>query len=172
MSRILLADESPHAQRMGETILRDEGFEVVTVTDGDTAILRLNDVDPDLILADAALPKRSGYELCQYVKTHPRHRFTRVVLTAGASAPFDDDRARRVGCDASLRKPFEATAVLETVRPLAELATRERGAGEPAAEPEIDRERIRAAVVLALDAAMPAMIAELTEKVVLALKEK
>lgn len=161
--RILLADESPHAQRMGESILRDEGFEVVTVTDGDTAILRLADVDPDLILADTALPKRSGYELCQYVKTHPRHNTTRVVLTAGAAAVFDEERARRVGSDASIRKPFEASAVLDTLRPLLELARKSREERGPAPESTVDRERIRAAVTLALDAAMPAMIAELTE---------
>src|SRR5579864_4833139 len=52
MSRILLADDSPHAQRMGERILREEGFEVVSLTDGNTTLLRLDDVDPDLILAD------------------------------------------------------------------------------------------------------------------------
>ena len=54
MSRILLADDSPHAQRMGERILRDEGYEVVTVSDGDSALMRLEDVDPDLVLADVA----------------------------------------------------------------------------------------------------------------------
>ncbi len=171
MSRILLADESPHAQRMGESILRDEGFEVVTVTDGETAIRRLADVDPDLVLADAALPKRSGYELCQYIKTHPRHSLTRVILTAGASATFDDEHARRVGSDASLRKPFEASAVLDTVRPLIELAATERAARVPEADSTVDRDRIRAAVTLALDAAMPAIITELTERVTAALKE-
>jgi len=57
MSRILLADDSPHAQRMGERILREEGFEVVTVTDGETALIRLPDVDPDLIMADVFLPQ-------------------------------------------------------------------------------------------------------------------
>ena len=40
MSRILLADDSPHAQRMGERILREEGFEVVSLTDGDAALWR------------------------------------------------------------------------------------------------------------------------------------
>jgi DNA-binding response OmpR family regulator len=65
MNRILLADDSPHAQRMGERILREEGFEVVTVTDGDTALIRLKDVDPDLILADAFLPGKSGYDICR-----------------------------------------------------------------------------------------------------------
>ena len=74
MSRILLADDSPHAQRMGERILRDEGFEVVSVTDGETAMIRLSDVDPDLVLADAFLPRRSGLEICREVKTNPRFR--------------------------------------------------------------------------------------------------
>ena len=58
MTRILLADDSPHAQRMGERILREEGFEVVTVTDGQTALMRLADVDPDVVFADVSLPRR------------------------------------------------------------------------------------------------------------------
>jgi CheY-like chemotaxis protein len=60
MSRILLADDSPHAQRMGELILREEGYEVVTITDGATVLLRLPDVDPDLILVDVTMPTKSG----------------------------------------------------------------------------------------------------------------
>ena len=55
MSRILLADDSPHAQRMGERILRDEGHEVVVVSDGRVALLRLEDSQPDLIIAATGL---------------------------------------------------------------------------------------------------------------------
>src|SRR5512142_1980581 len=108
MSRILLADDSPHAQRMGERILADEGYEVVTVSDGDSALVRLEDVDPDLVVADLVMPKRTGYEICQYVKISPRHRHTRVILTAGALDPLDDAEVKRVRADAVLRKPFEA----------------------------------------------------------------
>ena len=126
MSRILLADDSPHAQRMGECILREEGFEVVSVTDGETALVRLADVDPDVILASVLLPRKNGYEICRYVKEHVRQRHTRVVLTAGAQDPFDEEEARRVQADASLRKPFEATLLLQTVKPLVEAAQRER----------------------------------------------
>ena len=69
MSIILLADDSPHAQRMGERILREEGFEVVSVTDGETAMLRMPDVDPDLVIADVFLPGRSGFEMCRAIKS-------------------------------------------------------------------------------------------------------
>src|ERR1700679_1825426 len=127
MSRILLADDSPHAQRMGERILREEGFEVVSLTDGNAALVRLADVDPDLILADVFLPGKSGIELCRYVKSEPRFKHVRVVLTAGLLEPFDEDEARRAGCDAILKKPFEATKVVSTIGPLVREAQLARG---------------------------------------------
>lgn len=127
MSRILLADDSPHAQRMGERILGDEGYEVVSVTDGETAVLRLDDVDPDVILADVFLPGRSGVEICRYVKGNARHRHARVILTAGLLETFDEAEARAAGADAIIKKPFEASVVLDTVRPLAVEAHLSRG---------------------------------------------
>ena len=187
MSRILLADDSPHAQRMGERILREEGFEVVSLTDGDAAVLRLADVDPDLILADVFLPGKSGFELCRHVKGDPQRRHVRVVLTAGLLEPFDEEEATRAGCDAILKKPFEASKVMETIHPLVKAAQLARGlfaealvsaassppvpaaSNPPPAAPEIDPERIRAAITLALDAALPAMIGEITERVLIAL---
>ena len=173
MSRVLLADDSPHAQRIGEDILREEGYEVVTVTDGDTALVRLDDVDPDLILADVRLPLKSGYEICRHVRSHPRFRHLRVVLTAGALEHLDEEEARRAQADALIRKPFEASALLATVKPLVDSAllarTQEAPDGSAPPHSPIDPECVRAAVTLALDAAMPAMIDEITEKVLVAL---
>src|ERR1700687_5890429 len=167
MSRILLADDSPHAQRMGERMLREEGFEVVSRTDGDAAVLRLADVDPDLILADVFLPGKSGFDLCRHVKSDPHLRHVRVVLTAGLLEPFDEAEATRAGCDAILKKPFEASKVMETIHPLVKEAQLARGlfaealasaaaappsqqssGPAPAAAPEIDPQRIRAAITL------------------------
>lgn len=181
MSRILLADDSPHAQRMGERILLEEGYEVVTVTDGETALIRLEDVDPDVILADVFLPFKSGYELCRQVKADPRHRHTRVVLLAGPLEAVEEDELRSAQADGLLRKPFEASVMLSTIRPLVEAARAERDpealAEAPAAEgaprrprpapapPEPDPERIRAAITLALDAALPALAEQISQRV-------
>ncbi len=181
MSRILLADDSPHAQRMGELILREEGHEVVTVTDGQTAMVRLGDVQPDLILVHINIPHRSGYDVCDYVKRSPRHRHTKVVLTAGALESFDDEEVQRVGADGTLRKPFEASVVLETIKPLLEAVPSDKGETEdmpseqapyPVPTPRvtiIDPERVRAAVTLALDASMVQLVDQITEKVLVAL---
>lgn len=134
--RVLLADDSPHAQRMGERILREEGYEVVTVTDGETALLRLEDVDPDVILVDVFLPLKSGYEICRKVKADPRHQHAGVVLIAGLLEPVDEEEAQKAGSDAVLKKPFEASVVLGTIRPLMEQSRTARGLpAEPAESP-------------------------------------
>jgi len=164
MTRILLADDSPHAQRMGEQILR------------------LEDVDPDLVLVNVRMPHRSGYEICQYVKLSPRHKHVRVILTAGMKDQLDEAEAHRAQADGIVQKPFQASVLLDAVKPLAEMAAKERGsAPPPAAAPAkhpalrapvvalIDPERVRAAVTVALDAALPAIIEEITEKVLVAI---
>ena len=177
MSIILLADDSTHAQRMGERILRDEGYEVVSLTDGDTAAMRLADVDPDLVIADVFLPGQNGFELCRHVKAKSRH--VRVILTAGLLENFNEEDARNAGCDAILRKPFEASVVMETIRPLVREARLARGlfadalaAAAPISDapfsapaPPPDPARIEAAIAEALEAALPSLIREVTEKV-------
>ena len=95
MARVLLADDSPHAQRMGERILREGGHEVTAAMDGERALMRLSEVDPDVVVVDAFLPYRDGYELCDFIKSHPQFRHVRVVLTAGLLEPLDEQRADR-----------------------------------------------------------------------------
>ncbi len=188
MSRLLLVDDSPHAQRMGERILSDEGYEVVTVSNADAALVRLDDVDPDVVLADTVMPGRNGYDICQYIKMSPRHRHVRVILTAGVLEPFDETHLQRAAADGTLKKPFEASALLAAVKPLAEEAARLRaenapgsepgsavtGAGRPAAPVApfiavVDAEQVRAAVTVALDASMGAMVDEIARRVLDAL---
>jgi CheY-like chemotaxis protein len=189
-SRILLADDSPNAQRMGERILREEGFEVVTVTNGDTALIRIPDVDPDVVIADVYLPGQSGFDLCRHIKSQPELRHVQVVLTAGMLEPFNEEEATAAGCDGILKKPFEASVVVDLIKPLIDASQFARGLfgeqveirrvaveeavtaaveKERAARPDIDPERVRAAITLALDAALPTMIEEITERVLVAL---
>jgi CheY-like chemotaxis protein len=165
MSVILLADDSPHAQRMGERILSGEGYQVVWVGDGEAAALRLPEIDPDVVVADANLPGLSGIELCRYIKSSCRH--VRVILTAGQIEEIDESAARRAGCDAILRKPFEASVMLDTLRPLAVKAQQGRKTAAPAATLRTDD--IRAAVEHAVEAELPRFLDELTQKVLTAL---
>ena len=188
MSRILLVDDSPHAQRMGERILADEGYEVVTVSNADSALIRLDDVDPDVVLADTVMPGRTGFDICHYLKMSPRHRHVRVILTAGVLENLDEEQAKRVDADSTLKKPFEASALLAAVKPLADAAAAARkealpgksGASHAADAPKmpapfvavVDSEQVRAAVSIALDAGMENIVEEITRRVVSALTAK
>jgi CheY-like chemotaxis protein len=187
MTRILLVDDSPHAQRMGERILSEEGYEVVTVSNADSALIRLEDVDPDIVIADTVMPGRTGYDICQYIKMSPRHRYVRVIVTAGVLETLDEEHARQVEADGVLKKPFEATVLLAAIKPLAEAAKADREAQAPdapkpagavvkkAAAPFIavvDEEQVRAAVTVALDASMASMVDEITKRVLAALASK
>jgi CheY-like chemotaxis protein len=180
MNRVLLADDSPHAQRMGERILREEGFEVVTVSDGDTAMLRLKDADPDVVIADISMPGINGYQICEYVKANLPGAI--VALTASAMEPFDDAEVARVRPDATLKKPFESTLLLDLAnrakgtRPRHEEAE-DAESPKPASRPGrgvvvLDPEQVHAAVTVALDAAMPGLVDQITEKVLLSLNLK
>jgi hypothetical protein len=99
---------------------------------------------------------------------------------------LNEEEARNAGCDAILRKPFEASVVMGMIRPLLRDAQLARGlfaeamasfqpvpvsdAAPAQAAPEpFDPERIQAAITLALDAALPALVREITEKVLVAL---
>ena len=185
-TRVLLADDSPHAQRMGERILREEGYEVITAVHGDEAAACLAEMQPDLVLVDVFLPGRSGYDLCRFIRSDASLRHAGVILIAGLLEPVDEEEAKAAGADAVLKKPIEASAVIGAAQPLIDRARYARGLFSEAEEaalptvapatparplqpPEIDPERVRAAVTLALDRSMPSLIQEITEKVVIAL---
>ena len=156
---------------MGGQILRQEGFEVETVGDGAEAAARLSSFDPLVILADVHLPVKSGYDLSREAKSLVDG--VAVILTLGAMAGVpDSDRIRECGCDATIGKPFEATALIETVKRLASGAEAVRASRRPKAAPaEVDRERVEAAVTLALEASLPSLIQEITERVLIALRK-
>src|ERR1700689_2773977 len=177
MSRILLADDSPHAQRMEERILRDEGHEVITGSDGLVAMLRLKDALPDLIIADISMPEVSGYELCEYIKSNGG---APVFLTAGAVEPIDDDEVARVRADGVLKKPFEASLLLKAVgqftrapkttpHSVSQSPHGPQTARAPRSVVVLDPDQVRSAVPVALDAAMPALIDEISARVLSAL---
>ena len=118
MSLVLIADDNPHAHRMGRQILTQEGHEVVTVSNGDEALQYLASNRPDLIMADTRMPGPNGYEVCRAVKQGGRLPGVRVVLLAGPLEPFDPALADQVGSDAVLHKPLDAYSLIETINKL------------------------------------------------------
>jgi twitching motility two-component system response regulator PilH len=110
--RILLADDSVTAQNMGRRILTDAGYDVLTVNNGSAALKKIAENKPDLIVLDVYMPGYGGLEVCQRIKESHETRQIPVLLTVGKLEPFKQEEARRVGADAFIIKPFEATELL------------------------------------------------------------
>ncbi len=119
--KILLADDSVTVQKIITLTFSDEGVDVLTVNNGDEAINRLQYMRPALVMADVSIPGRNGYEICEFIKSHPELQATPVILLVPAFEPFDEEKARSVGADHFLTKPFQSIRTLiSTVKSLIE----------------------------------------------------
>jgi CheY-like chemotaxis protein len=116
--KLLLADDSVTIQRVIELTFADEDVQVVAVGDGKKAIASIEADRPDIVLADVGMPERDGYEVAAFVKGDHRFADIPVLLLTGAFEPIDEARARAVGCDGVLVKPFEPQMVINRVKDL------------------------------------------------------
>ena len=116
--KLLLADDSVTIQRVIELTFADEDVQVIAVGNGADAIDRVQRDRPDIVLADVGMPERNGYEVAQFIKGTPALAHIPVVLLTGAFEPVDENRARAVGCDGVLVKPFEPQIVISRVKDL------------------------------------------------------
>lgn len=110
--KLLLADDSLTIQKVVELTFKDEGLEVITVSDGQLALEKLEEFTPDIVLADVFMPRLNGYEVCEYIKRNERFSHIPVMLLVGSFEPFDEAEARRVGADDYLTKPFQSIRTL------------------------------------------------------------
>jgi CheY-like chemotaxis protein len=104
--RILVADDNSNIQKMVTLAFQERGVDVTAVGNGEAAVRRLPDLNPDLVLADVFMPVRNGYEVCEFIKKDQRFAHIPVILLVGAFDPLDEKEARRVGADGVLKKPF------------------------------------------------------------------
>ncbi len=116
--KILLADDSITIQKVVELTFSDGDYEIVAVNNGAKAIQKLQEMRPDIILSDIIMPEKNGYEVCEFVKSHPEYKTIPVILLTGTFEPFDPDRAERAGCDAVVTKPFESQSLIHKVEEL------------------------------------------------------
>ncbi|HSP34671.1 MAG TPA: response regulator [Thermoanaerobaculia bacterium] len=134
--KILLADDSITIQKVVELTFSDGDYEVTAVNNGAKAIQKLADMRPDIILSDIIMPEKNGYEVCEFVKSHPEYRTIPVVLLTGTFEPFDPDRADKAGCDAVVTKPFESQSLIHKVEELIATAKSSAATEKVAATPQ------------------------------------
>jgi len=112
---VLVADDSPTIQKKAQGILKGEGYEVETVSNGVAAIKKIPKILPVLVLADVAMPGKDGYEVCDFVKNSVEFKHIPVVLVASDVEPYDEARGARVRADGKVKKPFDPGDLISLV---------------------------------------------------------
>ena len=114
--RILVVDDSSTIRRSAESMLKTEGYDVVTAENGFEALSMVARHNPDLIFVDIMMPRLDGYQTCSVIKNNRLFRETPVVMLSSKDGLFDKARGRIVGSECYLTKPFTRDELLEAVR--------------------------------------------------------
>jgi CheY-like chemotaxis protein len=141
---LLLADDSITIQRVVELTFSHEDIRVVSIGDGKRAAQWITTERPDVVLADVAVPELDGYSLLAHVKKSSNLKHIPVLLLAGAFESVDEEKARTLGCDGILLKPFEPKQLVARVKELLADAARRAPVKPPAkgaAEKDKDRDK-------------------------------
>jgi CheY-like chemotaxis protein len=112
---LLIADDSKTIQQAISMTFAGEDVKLVAASDGEAALQAAKQAKPDLILADVAMPKLSGYELCQRVRTDAALKDVPVLLLGGGT-PIDPSKAMAVGANGHMPKPFDSGKLIEHVK--------------------------------------------------------
>jgi twitching motility two-component system response regulator PilG len=111
-----VVDDSKTIRRTAETLLKKEGCEVVTATDGFEALSKITDQVPDIIFVDIMMPRLDGYQTCALIKHNQVFRRTPVIMLSSKDGLFDKARGRIVGSEQYLTKPFTKEELLGAIK--------------------------------------------------------
>ena len=78
--KILIADDEQNIVISLEFLMKREGYAVSIASDGEEAVAMIRSEQPDLVLLDVMMPKKSGFEVCQEIKSDPRLQSVRILM--------------------------------------------------------------------------------------------
>ncbi|QCG96984.1 response regulator transcription factor [Azospirillum sp. TSA2s] len=128
---ILVVDDEPSIVLSLQVLMQRAGFDVRIARDGDEALRSVENFTPDLILLDAMMPKRDGFDVCQTLRTNPAWKSLPIIMLTARSRDVERQKGMALGATDYITKPFSTRDLLTTVRRHLGL-TAATGGGEPA----------------------------------------
>ena len=116
---ILVADDEPHIRLLIEQSLEDlsdNGVELLTVGDGQSALDVIRERRPALVILDAMMPRMNGFDVCQAVKRDLEMDDVYVILLTAKGQEYDRQRGEQVGANLYMTKPFDPDELLSQAR--------------------------------------------------------
>ena len=128
---VLVVEDEPALATMLRYNLEKQGFHVDEAADGQEALTRIAESQPDLVLLDWMLPTLSGIEVCRQIRRKPATRDLPVIMLTARAEDQDAVRGLNTGVDDYVTKPFNMDMLLARMRALL------RRAGTPPAKGEL-----------------------------------
>ena len=119
--RVLIVDDEPVNQELLEAFLIGCDYDLDFAADGAEALEKVKSFEPDLVLLDVMMPKTSGFEVCEQIKSDPATAGTMVLMVTALGELGDVERAVKVGCDDYLSKPVNKAELLKRVENMLKL---------------------------------------------------
>ena len=117
--QILLVEDSVTIQRVVQIAFAREDYQISSTTGADEALARMKESRPDVVVVDAGLIGKSGYDLATAIKADPATKDVPVLLLTNNFTPYDEARGKVAGVDAFLAKPFDTQSIIDRVGALA-----------------------------------------------------
>ena len=114
--KILIVDDEPNIVISLEFLMKKEGFEVAVANDGDEALARVASFNPDLILLDVMMPKKSGFEVCEALRADPQRAGLQIVMLTAKGRDTEVAKGLALGADAYVTKPFSTKDLVAKVK--------------------------------------------------------
>lgn len=119
MPKVLIVDDEPFIRLLLEQTLEeleDEGVELVTADNGETALDIIRAESPEIVFLDVMMPKMNGFDVCNAVKNDLGLSGVYIVLLTAKGQEFDKQKGIDVGADIYMTKPFNPDEVLAKAR--------------------------------------------------------
>jgi twitching motility two-component system response regulator PilH len=118
MSKVLVVEDSPPQREMISSLLKDNGMNVTSASDGIEALEQIQQDRPDIVVLDIVMPRMNGYELCRRLKDNPTTKELPIVMCSTKGEEFDRYWGMRQGANAYIAKPFQPQELVGTVKKL------------------------------------------------------
>ncbi|MDR2188745.1 MAG: response regulator [Azonexus sp.] len=116
--KILIVDDEPNIVISLEFLLKKEGFEIAIAGDGDEALAQVAAFNPDLVLLDVMMPKKSGYEVCEILRLDPERAKLLILMLTAKGRDTEVAKGLAIGADAYMTKPFSTKELIAKVKSL------------------------------------------------------
>ena len=115
---VLIVDDEPNIILSLEFLMKKEGYEVRSVSNGEEAMQAIAEKAPDLVLLDVMMPRKDGYEVCQELRASKSWKDIKIIMLTAKGRDVEREKGLALGANDYITKPFATRELVEKVKSL------------------------------------------------------